>query len=81
MTFTIKRALIVAAVAALPVAGFVAGQALAYQPHMQSAMDHLRAARGELNAATADKGGHRARAISYVDRAINETRAGIAYAR
>ena len=81
MTTTIKRTLIVAAVAALPALGFVAGQALAYQPHMQNALDHLRAARAELSAASADKGGHRVRAIDLVNRAIEETKAGIAYAR
>lgn len=81
MTITIKRALIVAAVAALPALGFVAGQAMAYQPHMQNALERLRSARAELSAAAADKGGHRIRAIDYVDRAIEETRAGIAYAR
>jgi hypothetical protein len=32
-------------------------------------------------AAAPDKSGHRIRAIGYVDRAIEETRAGIAYAR
>jgi len=81
MTTTIKRILIVAAIAALPAIGFVAGQASAYQPHMQNALDRLRGARVELSAAAADKGGHRVRAIGYVDRAIEETRAGIAYAR
>ena len=81
MTITFKRVLIVAAVAALPAIGFVAGQATADQPHMQSALNHLRAARAELSVAAADKGGHRLRAIGYVDRAIDETRAGIQYAR
>lgn len=81
MTTTIKRILIVAAIAALPAIGFVAGQASAYQPHMQNALDRLRGARAELSAAAADKGGHRVRAIGYVDRAIEETRAGIQYAR
>ena len=81
MTITIKRTLLVAAVAALPALGFVAGQAFAYQPHMQNALERLRAARAELSAAASDKGGHRVRAIGLVDRAIEETRAGISYAR
>jgi len=54
---------------------------MAYQPHMQNALDRLRGARAELSAAAPDKGGHRVRAIDLVDRAISETRAGIAYAR
>ena len=81
MTTTIKRVLTVAAVAALPAIGFVAGQVTAGQPHMQNALDRLRAARAELSVAAEDKGGHRIRAIGYVDHAMEETRAGIDYAR
>ncbi len=73
--------MLIAAVAALPALGFVAGQATAYPPHMQNALERLRAARAELSAAASDKGGHRVRAIDFVDRAIEETRAGMAYAR
>ena len=40
----------------------------------------LQAARAELIQARPNKGGHRDRAISLVDQAINETRAGINYA-
>ncbi len=61
--------------------GCLAGQATADQPHMQSAMSLLRSARAELVEARANKGGHRERAIEYVDRAIDETRAGIEFAR
>lgn len=64
------------------VAGFIAGCASGSgQPHMQAALDHLRSARGELNSAMADKGGHRVRAIAIVDDAIAEVQAGIDYAR
>ena len=51
------------------------------QPHMTAALDELRGARAELDAAATDKGGHRARAIAIVDDAITEVRAGIDYAR
>ena len=51
------------------------------QPHMTAALDELRGARSELDAAATDKGGHRARAIGLVDDAITEVRAGIDYAR
>jgi hypothetical protein len=61
--------------------GFVAGRAHAAQPHMRAALDHLRNARTELNAATADKGGHREAAIRIVNDAIREVQAGIEYAR
>lgn len=64
------------------VAGFVAGCASASgQPHMTAALDHLQAARNQLDAAMSDKGGHRARAIEIVDGAIAEVQAGIDYAR
>ena len=48
---------------------------------MNAALTELQAARQELEVAVADKGGHRVRAISLVDDAINETQAGIDYAR
>jgi hypothetical protein len=51
------------------------------QPHMRSALDHLVAARSELQAALADKGGHRERAIELVDIAIAETERGMEFAR
>ncbi len=47
------------------------------QPHMQRALDLLRDAKSNLEAATADKGGHRERAIGYVNSAIDEVRKGI----
>ena len=60
--------------------GFFAGQAVADQPHMQTALDALRTARGELVVARENKGGHRLKALGYVDQAIAEVRAGIAFA-
>ena len=64
------------------VAGTVIGASLAFaaQPHMVNALELLRSARGELERSTANKGGHRERAIEAVDRAIRETREGIAFA-
>ena len=61
--------------------GFFAGQALAYQSHMHAALDSLRTARAELQAADADKGGHRVKAIGLVDSAIDEVKEGIDFAR
>lgn len=57
--------------------GFAAGRATAAQPHMTSALEHLRAAHRELQAATADKGGHREKAMRIVSDAIAEVEAGI----
>ena len=52
----------------------------ANQPNMQAALSSLQAARAELIQARPNKGGHRERAISLVNAAINETEAGIGYA-
>lgn len=61
--------------------GAVVGTAVADQPKMHSALDHLRAARADLQNATPDKGGHRNRALAAVNTAINQTEAGIAFDR
>jgi hypothetical protein len=50
------------------------------QPNMVAALNSLQAARQSLIAATPNKGGHRDRAINFVNAAIQETQAGIAYA-
>ena len=61
--------------------GFVAGRATADQPRMHTALEHLRAAKADLEAATADKGGHRERALRLVNDAIAETEKGISFDR
>jgi len=55
--------------------------ARADQPHMRRALEHLRAARAELQAAEHNKGGWRARAITNVNQAIADTEKGMAFAR
>jgi hypothetical protein len=67
---------IVTAVAAMGL-----NSARADQPHMQAALEHLRAARAELRMAEHNKGGWRIRAIQNTDRAIHETENGMAVAR
>jgi hypothetical protein len=47
------------------------------QPHMQNALSSLESARDNLNRATADKGGHRAKALDLVKDAISEVKKGI----
>lgn len=49
------------------------------QPHMQAAMTALKAAKEQLQKATADKGGHRVKAIELTNAAIAETQKGIDY--
>jgi hypothetical protein len=56
------------------------GYAIGAQPHMVESIAMLQSARGELVAATPNKGGHRERAITLIDQAISEVRAGIAFA-
>jgi len=51
------------------------------QPRMEAAREHLQHARGELDRAEPNKGGHRERAIELVDQAIGEVNAGIEFAR
>ena len=76
-----KRMLQLAALAGTLAMGVAIGHAAADQPHMQAALDALKTARGELNAATADKGGHRVAALKDIDDAIKEVKAGIEFDR
>jgi hypothetical protein len=62
-------------------ASFLAGGALADQPKMQAALDHLQAARDALEQATHDKGGHRKQALELVNEAIEHVRKGIGHDR
>ena len=55
--------------------------ARADQPHMRRALEHLRAARAELESAEHNKGGWRIRAIENTNRAIAETERGMAGGR
>ena len=55
--------------------------ALARQPHMERALEHLRAARAELQAAEHNKGGWRIRALENTERAIRETENGMVVGR
>lgn len=47
------------------------------QPHMQNALTALENAKDSLEKATADKGGHRNKALDYVKDAIKEVKKGI----
>ena len=48
------------------------------QPQMRNALAALQNARNFLNNATADKGGHRVKALEYVNAAIDQVNKGIA---
>ena len=81
MQFNRKAVLLAGGFAATLSVGFFAGQALANQPHMEAALASLQTSRAELVAALDNKGGHRLKALGYVDQAIYEVKAGIAYAQ
>lgn len=49
------------------------------QRKMEAALENLNDAQTKLENATADKGGHRVKALKAVKDAIKETKAGIAY--
>ena len=77
-----RRQILVGAAAAASVAPLLArSRAEADQPHMEAAREALKNAQHELNAATADKGGHRAKAIDLVKSAIAEVEQGIEWAK
>ena len=51
------------------------------QPNMKEAKEHLKNALDHLQRASADKGGHRERAMDLIRSAINEVEKGIAFDR
>ena len=67
-------------VAAIGLVGATVNSADAYQGNMERALASLHQALGELRQATANKGGHRARAMELVGQAIAETQAGVEFA-
>jgi hypothetical protein len=74
---TLKMGLVILAV----ISAFNLSSASARQPHMDNALRHLREAREALQRAEPNKGGHRERAIDFVDRAIAQVEEGIRFAR
>jgi hypothetical protein len=81
MKISRSRIIVVFLLCAVLVSGFLLGRASADQPHMQAALEHLRMAKGELDKADPDKGGHRAKAIILVNDAINQVEKGINFDR
>ena len=76
MTSSARKLLLGTAIAASMGIGYAIGA----QPHMAETITILQTARAELALATPNKGGHRERAIGLIDQAIDEVRAGIAFA-
>ena len=55
----------------------VGSWAAVHQPHMMSALEALKTAKTELEIAEHNKGGHRAKALELVPKAIVQTKKGI----
>ena len=66
--------------AAVALLGITAKSADAYQGNMERALESLHQALESLRQSTANKGGHRARAMDLVRQAIEETRGGVDFA-
>jgi hypothetical protein len=49
------------------------------EPHMSAAYGHLEQAKSELERAKPNKGGHRERALQFVDQAMQQIREGEKY--
>ena len=78
MRRTFSRFGVLAFVFALLLGAVAGGVAVAEtQVHMHNAKTNLQSALDQLNAATADKGGHRVNAIKLVNQAIDEVNLGI----
>ncbi|HEY1425848.1 MAG TPA: hypothetical protein VGF50_04175 [Caulobacteraceae bacterium] len=58
--------------------GYGVGMTQANQPHMRAALADLNLAKGELQVAMRNKGGHRVAALNLTKQAIGEVEAGIA---
>ena len=63
------------------IAGMSAYSVQAAEPHMRAALEHLRAARAELQKAEHNKGGWRVKAIANLDNAIADVERGMGVAR
>ena len=50
-----------------------------HEPHMSAAYGHLQQAKAELERATANKGGHREKAMQMVDQAMRQIEEGEQY--
>ncbi|MBJ3777559.1 hypothetical protein [Acuticoccus mangrovi] len=59
----------------------VSTEALADQDNMHDAVRYLQQAIASLQRASSGKGGHRAKALDLAQRALQETREGIVFAR
>jgi len=76
-----NRILVGCVLALIFLTGGIVGRLSADQPHMQAALEHLRMAKGELEKADEDKGGHRVKALRLTSDAIFQVEKGMEFAR
>lgn len=75
-----KRSLMATGLAVVIGGAFLSGAAYAdRQSKMHEALDHLKSAQALVEDASRDKGGHRVRALRFIQNAIAEVEAGIDY--
>ncbi len=72
----VKRTIIILVIGFL-VGGAVGSWAAIHQPHMIAALEALKRAKVELEAGEHNKGGHRVKALEFVDKALLQTEKGI----
>jgi hypothetical protein len=70
---------VLVAVASACLGGFATHAFAEPQPHMKDALVLLEKAKNQLEKATADKGGHRVKALALVSDAITEVKSGIEF--
>jgi len=73
-----KKTMMIAVVSAV-VGGFATQAFADKQPMMAKALNNLEDAKRSLEGATADKGGHRVKALELVNAAIAEVKSGIEF--
>jgi len=71
------KKIFIALVLGLLIGSAVGSWAAIHQPHMMAALDALKTAKMELENAEHNKGGHRVKALEFVQKAINQTQKGI----
>lgn len=81
MSIPRRKVVSVIGLSAASFAALLASPVQGDQPRMHSALDALKVAERELDAASHDKGGHRERALRLVRQAIVEVERGIQYDR
>lgn len=78
---TVRLLTVALPLALVATAAFKVGEYVQGQPHMEAAMTAMNSAMDHLKEAAEDKGGHKAKAIMHLKAAIEQTQAGIDFAK